>query len=264
MTPRPICSALPLLALLCACSSASAPPEVEPFFDADATTTRSLLTLGFTPDQPNFSFDLGVSNDTIDRAGDRITVDGQGATLDDTGTTATFDTGGTVTFTDQGLDYVVTFRSSDDAYGITGILSTSLGDAASGSVSYTGTDNSEVNYRDGTSVAFLTGDATITADFDTMLVDVRIDNLDGVESGGVGSSPIDDAMVVTISGARIVGTQFAGGTATVTSDAGLPGVAGDGLHSGGFFGPDAAEVGGAFQLTTTSGFGSYYGWYLGD
>ena len=163
--------------------------------------------------------------------------------------------GGTGTITDLGLTYVWQFMA-DPAGGqpIRGIFGegTSASDLPSGTAGYSGI--SIVQIFDGSNVYDLSGDASISVDFGGNRLSVTQDDLDGTRGDGVtAQTSVTDVATITISDAVISGAGFSGGSAHVQSTelaaflSGLETVS----VSGGFFGPNAEEVGGVAVIDDT-------------
>lgn len=131
-------------------------------------------------------------------------------------------------------------------YGITGSMPTSSTAKYSGS--------SRVSMSDGIAQYDLNGKSQITANFGTGMVDVNINDLSGRSTIGNGQfSKVSDAGEITLKGAKISGHNFSGGKVSYSGDmlAVPPSASASSSVSGGFYGPNAQEVGGAFAVDDT-------------
>lgn len=243
-------SAAATFVLLTACSGGGSgggvvtPDYVSPFADSDATGTVSLTAVSLNS--------AARATDTLDTAtfdqdADTIAIDGLSGSFDSAGETVTLDGGGLITITPSATEFAARFVSEPQGLnrtiGIVG-FETEVSELPTGTVTYTGT--SELTILDGTDVYALTGDATITADFGTSLVDTTVNNLDGtVTAGATAPAAVTDVATIDFTGSAITDAQFNGGTAALTSTTLTNGLSGSETTSldGAFYGPGADEAG---------------------
>lgn len=159
--------------------------------------------------------------------------------------------GGAVIFTTVDDRFAVRFDAAQPGIttsGIAGVV-TATSDLPGGTATYTG--DTELTARTATDVFDLRGTATITADFvGEAEVTTVLSDLSGVQQPALAAATnVTDVGTLTLSGSRIAGGLFSGGTATLSSDVftltGEETVA----VSGAFYGPGGAEAGGVFAIT---------------
>ena len=100
------------------------------------------------------------------------------------------------------------------------------------------------------------GSLSLTADFDAGTVGGTIDEIETRASGGSSFEATDG--LITIESGAIAGSQF---QAELTGQRGQAGFEGE--MTGGFYGPDAMEVGGILKGTNSSDSSVVYGWFGG-
>ncbi len=118
---------------------------------------------------------------------------------------------------------------------------------------YTGTTNFVI--IDGDALYDLTGAAAVTADFGAGELDATFTSLDGTQTDGLSApAAVSDVGTVTLNDAVISGNTFSGGTAEFASTEIATGLSGSETveSAGGFYGPDAGEVGGVMLVDDTT------------
>ncbi|MCY4454068.1 MAG: transferrin-binding protein-like solute binding protein [Immundisolibacterales bacterium] len=100
------------------------------------------------------------------------------------------------------------------------------------------------------------GSLSLTADFDAGTVRGTIDEIETRASGGSSFEATDG--LITVESGAIAGSQL---QADLTGQRGQAGFEGE--MTGGFYGPDAMEIGGILKGTNTSDSSVVYGWFGG-
>ena len=197
----------------------------------------------------------GLFTGTLNAARTRVMLDGGGTVR----LVATDDTEHSRSFTAETLGPL---------FGVVGQL-TEAADMPFGSdptTTYVG--RAQVTVAHDTSVYDLSGLATITANWGTSRVDVRLHDLDGERSTAGMTSTVDDVAVIRLDDAVLTDAEFVGGAPSITSsEIGLVAGASSAGSAGAFFGPGADEVGGVVLIddtATATGETRVLGSYLAD
>ena len=216
------------------------------FADANATGTVSLSAVSLDSGNRSTSALTG----TLDRDQDTLNLGDLSGDINNDRSEVTLDGGGQILLTAGANEYSRFFDATPSGdnrtIGIVGILATNT--PTSGDVTYNGT--SMLTIQEGVDIYDLTGTSNVQANFGDGLVTSTIDDLSGTQRTGLtGSVQVNDVATITFSGSEIDGTTFSGGTVEMTSDTitALSDSAQSSLN-GAFFGPDAAETGGAFVI----------------
>ncbi|MEJ8563142.1 transferrin-binding protein-like solute binding protein [Yoonia sp. GPGPB17] len=226
-------------------------------FDATSTETSELSG----HELPSGSTTLGLLAGTLDRSADRATVGALSGDINALRTQIDLDGGGIITLDELSTAYVTTFTSQPNAgipsIGVIGIP-TAAGDMpTTGTVTlYADSAGSSIQIIDGSAVYDLTGAVSAEVVFNSNDVDLVFENLNGTRSTGVAApQPVSDVATITIDDASIAGSVFTGGTATFASTEITSTLSGTQTvqTSGGFFGPEADEIGGVFIIDDTTG-----------
>lgn len=229
------------IAGLSACSSGSSSAPLVPLTD-DTSTAVSALSVQSVGTGGNVS-----STGSLDRSTGEIKLNGMTRTLSADGTSAT-GTGGNLSISPGNTEYVATFIDGSD-FGVYG-TKTQRGDVPiSGAATYNGDSTVVVISADG--VFDLTGDASFDVDFKARSATGTIDNLDGTLSTGLRApSSVNDAATIALTDVRTSNNGLSGGDIAIDSDIITTGISGSETSSlrGQFYGPDADEIGGTFQL----------------
>ncbi|PLS21238.1 transferrin-binding protein-like solute binding protein [Neptunicoccus cionae] len=205
----------------------------------------------------NLSESSSSVSGTIDLSADELALGRTSGSLNSDRTKLNLDAGGTGTLTAAGdATYARFFEvnptNGPRRIGVIGIDSASL---PAGSAVYTGAGN--LTIQDNLDVLDLTGTVNVTADFDSGTVDTVYTDLNGTRNPAFSATQTaTDVGTFRVEGSRISGTGFSGGTAsldsaTVNGGNALSTQASTSL-SGGFYGPDADEVGAAFVVDDTT------------
>lgn len=232
--------------------------EVSPDYPTlfDTTSQETSAVTAHRIDTTTLAITSGSGS--LDRQNDRVTGDSLTGDINATRTLITLDAGGTVTIVDGTTDYVAMFSAEptigNPSFGVLG-TPTALADLPDGTVTanYSGTTNLAI--VDDTSLYELVGSASVTADFGAADLDVTFSSLDGTRTDGL-SAPVNvnNVATVSINDAQISGNTFSGGTAGFSSTQITTDLSGSETvdTSGGFYGPDAGEVGGVVLIDDTS------------
>jgi hypothetical protein len=200
----------------------------------------------------------------LDRASDRGTIDGQSGNINTARTSILLDAGGTITLNLGPTAFVTSYASQPSVgmptFGVIGVGTAGSDMPITGTATLTGASGSAIQIIDGSAVYDLTGTTTAEVSFGNGgYVDLTFSNLNGTRTSGIsGAVAVTDVATITIDDAVIAVGAFSGGTATFDSTqigTALSGSEVVGL-SGGFYGPDADEIGGVFIIDDTSGAGS--------
>ncbi len=216
------------------------------FATAQPGPSRALSLVTLNKDNASVSLESAtldyssrVSDASLD--GTRINGSSMSGTIFFSATNSEFDyevdlnSGGLAYLAGAAADTEFMFVFTDGAR--TGVAGERADTLPTGTAVYNGSGNVTIN--DGRAVSQLSGVATITADFSGNDIDVRID-----ESG---------RGTITIRDASINGNSFIGGQLTLTGSFQNRPTSVSADHDGAFFGPGAAEVGGAFAYRNTGG-----------
>lgn len=228
-------------------------PDYPPLFDTTSKETSNLTAHGLNPT----TLAIASGSGSLDRANDRVTGGGLTGDVNTARTLITLDAGGTVTIIDGTTDYVAIFSASpsgdDPSFGVVGIP-TAIADLPDGSVTATYSGTTNFSIVDNTSFYELVGSASVTADFGAGDLDATFSSLDGTRTDGL-SAPegVTNVATVSLKDAVISGNTFSGGTAEFSSTQITTDLTGAELveSSGGFYGPDAGEVGGVVLVDDT-------------
>lgn len=249
--------ALPLPLLACG-GSGSGGVEVDPdypaLFDTTSQETSALTAHGLN----TTTLAIASGSGSLDRANDRVTGVGLTGDVNAARTLITLDAGGTVTIIDGATDYVATFWAEptvgDPSFGVVGIP-TAIADLPDGTVTATYSGTANFSIIDETSFYELVGSASVTADFGAGDLDAAFSSLNGTRTDGL-SAPqnVTNVATVSINDAVISGNTFSGGSAEFSSTQITTDLTGAELvdTSGGFYGPDADEVGGVVLIDDTA------------
>ena len=142
----------------------------------------------------------------------------------------------------------------DPSFGVVGIP-TAIGEWPDGSVTATYSGTTNFSIVDATSYYDLVGSASVTADFGAADLDATFSSLSGTYSDGVSASQnVTDVATVSLNNAVISGNTFSGGSAEFSSTQITTDLTGAELvdSSGGFYGPNADEVGGVVLVDDTA------------
>lgn len=248
---------LPLPLLACGGSDSGGVVVVDPgyatLFDPTSDLTSALSAHGLN----STTLVVASGSGTLDRANDRVAGAGLTGDVNASRTLITLDVGGTVTITDGATDYVAMFLAEpsgdDPSFGVVGIP-TAIADLPDSSVTATYSGTTNFSIIDDTSFYELVGAASVTADFGAGDLDATFSSLDGTrKDGSSASADVTDVATITLRDAVISGNSFSGGTAEFTSTQISTDLTGEELveSSGGFYGPDADEVGGVVLVDDT-------------
>jgi hypothetical protein len=245
---------LPLPLLACGGSDSGGvvvDPGYPTLFDTASDLTSALRAHGLN----TTTFAIASDSGTLDRANDRVTGGGLTGDVNASRTLIALDAGGTVTITDGATDYVAMFSAEptvgDPSFGVVGIP-TEIADLPV-TATYSGTTNFQI--IDGNATYELVGTASVTANFSQLDLDATFSSLDGTRSDGVSvSEDVTNVATVSINDALISGNSFSGGTAEFSSTQITTDLTGAELveSAGGFYGPDADEVGGVVLVDDTA------------
>ena len=229
-------------------------PTYVPFTDQNSTAVSAL-------DGDIIDINGTISNATggnLDRSDDSFTLGALSGSLDPNGGSGTLAGGGTVTITDLD-DYVAAFMASPSGQpSVFGVTGTPTGDMAGAPVTATFNGSSSMIVNDGSDLWTLNGTSTAMIDFNQGIGSATMTNLDGVKSGLTGATNVTNAGSIEIPDITLNGNRF---TATKVFTL-LNGISASPSNSatrsaqGGFYGPDAAAIGGVFQVDDTNN-GSY-------
>ena len=245
---------LPLPLLGCG-GSGSGGVEVNPDYPTLLDTTSDVTSTLKVHGLNTTTFAIATGSGSLDRATDRVTGGGLTGDVNANRTLITLDGGGTVVITDGATDYVAMFSAEplggDPSFGVVGIP-TAIADLPV-TATYSGTTNFSI--VDGTSFYELVGSASVAANFGAGNLDATFSSLDGTRKDGV-SAPqnVTNVATVSINNADISGNTFSGGTAGLSSTQITTDLTGTEVvdTSGGFYGPNADEVGGVVLIDDTS------------
>ena len=221
------------------------------FFATGSAETSTITAHGFN----SVDYAVASGSGTLTRDTEQIDVLSLTGAISADLSSVAVSGGGTGTLTDLGFDHVAMFSvdpfSGPPLTGVTGVA-TNRRDLPSGTATYSGVSN--VQIVDSVGVFDLSGDVAATADFRADRVTLVHDGLSGTMTTGASTSmAVTDVATITIDNAVINGAAFSGGTARVQSTvlaaflSGLEEVS----VSGGFYGPDADELGGVFVIDDT-------------
>lgn len=163
--------------------------------------------------------------------------------------------GGQATLTTKADQFGARFTASPiGGASTTGVIGVAIlaSDMPSGSADYTG--DTRLSAQVGTDLYELTGTASVAATFGTDgTVTTTLTGLSGQKMPSLADATvISDAGTLTLAGASITATSFAGGTSAATDDVFALSGKQTTIHAGEFFGPDATEAGGTFVIDDTS------------
>ncbi len=225
-------------------------PNYPPLFDPTSDVTSSLKAHSLN----TTTLAISTGSGSLDRVNNRVTGGDLTGDIDAARTLITLDAGGTVTIIDGSTDYVAFFSAEpllgDPLFGVVGIP-TEIADLPV-TATYSGTSNFSI--VDNTSYYELVGTASVTADFGAGTVDATFSSLDGTLTDGVSATQnVSNVATVSINEAVIAGNTFSGGTAELSSTQITTDLTGAELvdTSGGFYGPNADEVGGVVLIDDT-------------
>lgn len=231
-------------------------PDDTPFADPDSIDASDLIVLSLNAQDGT----VARVDGTLDRAADTLSFGAVSGTINDARDTVDL-SDGQIDIDGETDAFAARFDAAQGAVNTLGILGVATDAAAlpSGTASYTG--DTVITATSGTDVFELTGVASITANFGgDESVTTALTALTGTrQPAGAVVEDIADAGALTISGSGISGNGFSGGSAALTSDVlSLTGDVTTALE-GGFYGPDADEVGGVFIVDdgTTRIFGDF-------
>jgi hypothetical protein len=244
---------LPLPLLACGGSGyggVEVDPDYPSLFDTTSEVASALKVHGLN----TATLAIATGSGSLDRASDRVTGGGLTGDVNATRTRITLDAGGTVTIIDGSTDYVAIFSAEpllgDPSFGVVGIP-TAIADLPV-TATYSGTTNFSI--VDNTSFYELVGTASVTANFGAGSLDATFSSLDGTRTDGVSATQnVSNVATVSINDAVISGNTFSGGTADLSSTQITTDLTGAELvdTSGGFYGPNADEVGGVVLIDDT-------------
>ena len=225
-------------------------PDYPSLFDTTSEETSALQVHSLN----TASLAVAAGSGSLDRANDRVSGGGLAGDVNATRTLIELDVGGTVEIIDGSTDYVAVFLaqplSVDASFGVVGIP-TAIADLPV-TATYSGMTNFSIVDND--SFYELVGAASVTADFGAGDLDVIFSSLDGTRTDGV-SAPqnVTNVATVSINDAVISGNTFSGGDADLSSTQITTDLTGAEVveTSGGFYGPNADEVGGVVLIDDT-------------
>jgi len=222
------------------------------FFDTSSNAISNIKAFAFD------STDIAITSPTgtINRQPNTIFLGTLNGPLDTSGGTTTLITGGTMTLEDVGASYVARLTASPNgANPIVGVVGVPTDPSSMPNSSATYNGDTQFLLIDGTTTFDMTGSATVSADFANGLVDLAVASMNGEKSDGL-TAPVAvfDLGSMSITGASINGTDFGGGTFTMTSTqiSNLPAAPIQNGMIGGFYGPEAREVGGIISVDGSS------------
>lgn len=259
MTNRSLCFSFFGIMVLSACGGGGGGGATEIVYVQllDTTSTATSALVGHDLESVSATEISG----SLDRASGRAAVDGQSGDVDPSRTNINLDSGGSITLNPGSTDFVATFvnqpLSGTPSVGVIGV-GTDIDDLpTSGTVMmYSGSNGSAIQIIDGGAVYDLTGSTTANVLFGSGEVDLTFSDLGGTRTSGT-STPVGvtDVAIITIDDAQISGASFSGGTATFSStEIGSTLSSSEVVSSsGGFFGPDADEIGGVFIIDDQTG-----------
>lgn len=245
--------ALLALTILTACGPDGASSDIEPstyvkFFDETAQTDSPILAYGVSTDWSG----IWTLTGTLDRKGNRLLVPLLFGDINDARTHVDLDGGGMVTIVDGPTDFVAAFIAESSngivTNGVLGLETLPSELPSNGNATYVGTTN--VFIDDDTSHYDLSGNARISVEFGTAGVEMLFSSLNGTKAIGSGAATnVSDVATIEIVDANITSGTISGGEAVFISSE-LAALSGDENVStaGGFFGPNADEIGGVFVI----------------
>jgi len=204
-------------------------PPVLPLFDpGQAGTAQNILVVG-----------VDNGNGVVQRQAATLT----GSAISGSLLAGTVDVAGQrLTLAGGGSGQLITSAGIDQSFGFSTATHFGVAGAPSAAIPQTGIANYAGNLSafidDGVTPETLTGAVMVAADFQNNVVDVSAASINSANHAG--SLNIDNA---TINGTGIFGglLTLTGNFTSLPTNSGL-------THAGQFFGPDGAEVGGAFLL----------------
>lgn len=223
--------------------------QVAGLSSSSATTTVSLSGIALD----GVAGTVATFSGELNRGADTATVAGLDGSINAARTVITPSDGGRVVLTPEEDRFAARFTATpltgNETIGVVGIP-TSVADLPGGTVTYSGDTNLLV--QNGTTVLTLTGDVEIAARFASDSVTTTLSGLSGTSTNGISPSvSVNDAGAITISSSALSGNTFTGGSATVSSTVFDVGSSAAVTVSGGVFGPNGEEAGGALLIDDT-------------
>lgn len=218
------------------------------FFDTSSDAISNIKAYTFD----STAIAITTPTGTINRQPKTIFLGALNGPLDLSGNPVALTTGGTITLEDVGASYVARLTTSPiGANPLVGVVGVPTDPSSMPGSTATYTGDTRFQLIDGTTSFTMTGSATVDADFSNGLVDLSISSMNGEKTDGL-TAPITVTNLgsMSITGAGINGTDFAGGAFTMSSTqiTNLPAAPIPNAMVGGFFGPDAQEVGGIISV----------------
>ena len=227
------------------------PPNEVAFAAASAKGTVALS--GVVLDSGALTAIAGTGS--LNRDTNAVTFSGLTGQIDATRVVIDITGGGQATLTTKADQFGARFTASPiggaSTTGVIGVA-TLASDMPTGSAEYIG--DTRLSAQVGTDLYELTGTASVAATFGLDgTVNTTLTGLSGQKIPSLADATvISDAGTLTLAGASIKGTSFAGGTSAATG--GVFALSGKQttIQAGQFFGPDATEAGGTFVIDDTS------------